>query len=78
MPTSALHGVYIPLITPFAADGSVALDAIERLAHEYLDAGAAGIVPLGTTGESPLLDAAEKRSIVDLARGSCNERGRAA
>ena len=37
-----LEGVYVPLITPFAADGSVALDAIERLCHEYLDAGCAG------------------------------------
>ena len=46
-----LEGVYIPLITPFAADGSVALDAVERLCHEYLEAGSAGIVALGTTGE---------------------------
>src|SRR4029078_4311831 len=41
-----LEGVYVPLITPFAADGSVALDAIERLCHEYLEAGCAGIVAL--------------------------------
>jgi 4-hydroxy-tetrahydrodipicolinate synthase len=47
-----LRGVYIPLITPFAADGSVALDAVTLLCHEYLDAGASGIVALGTTGES--------------------------
>lgn len=66
MPTPSLRGVYVPLITPFAADGSVAYDAIEALAHEYLDAGAAGLVPLGTTGEAPLLDADEKRRIVEL------------
>ncbi len=66
MPTPMLRGVYLPLITPFAADGSVALDAVEALAHEYLDAGAAGLVPLGTTGEAPLLDGDEKRSIVEL------------
>ena len=54
------RGVYIPLITPFASDGRVALDAVDRLAHEYLDAGAAGLVPLGTTGESPALDADHK------------------
>ncbi|MBD0675065.1 serine hydrolase domain-containing protein [Streptomyces sp. CBMA156] len=46
-----LTGIHIPLITPFAADGSVALDALEKLAHEVLDAGAAGLVALGTTGE---------------------------
>ncbi len=70
-----LRGVYIPLITPFAADGSVALDAIERLANEFLDAGCAGLVPLGTTGESTALDAAEKQSIIDLCSRICRERG---
>jgi len=70
-----LRGVYVPLITPFAADGSVALDAVERLGHEYLDAGAAGLVPLGTTGESPALDAAEKRAIVEVCSRVCTERG---
>jgi 4-hydroxy-tetrahydrodipicolinate synthase len=71
----SLRGVYIPLITPFSADGSVALDAIERLAHEYLDAGCAGLVPLGTTGEATSLDADEKRAIVDLCSEVCVERG---
>ena len=74
MPTSSLRGVYLPLITPFESDGSVALGAIERLAHECLDAGAAGLVPLGTTGESPFLDAAEKRSIVELCAAIGRER----
>jgi 4-hydroxy-tetrahydrodipicolinate synthase len=69
-----LRGVYVPLITPFAADGSVALDAIERMAHRYLDAGVAGLVPLGTTGEAPLLDAGEKRSVIDVAARVCAER----
>ena len=45
--TRLLRGVYVPLITPFAADGSVALDALDALAHEYLEAGAAGLVALG-------------------------------
>ncbi|MFN8036972.1 MAG: 4-hydroxy-tetrahydrodipicolinate synthase [Acidimicrobiia bacterium] len=71
----ALRGVYVPLITPFAADGTISLGAMERLAHEYLDAGAAGLVPLGTTGESPALDAAEKRAVVDVCSRVCVERG---
>jgi len=61
-----LRGVFVPLITPYASDGSVALDALEGLAHSMLDAGAAGLVPLGTTGEVPLLEADEKRAIVDV------------
>jgi 4-hydroxy-tetrahydrodipicolinate synthase len=69
-----LRGVYIPLITPFASDGSVALDAIEQLAYGYLDAGCSGLVPLGTTGESTSLDADEKRAVIDLCARICSER----
>ena len=47
-----LRGVWVPLITPFDADGAVDVDAIERLCREYLAAGATGIVALGTTGEA--------------------------
>jgi 4-hydroxy-tetrahydrodipicolinate synthase len=71
----SLQGVYIPLITPFAADGSVAIEAIERLAHEYLDAGCRGLVPLGTTGESTSLDADEKHAVIDVCSRVCLERG---
>ncbi len=70
----SLRGVYIPLITPFAGDGSVALDAIDRLCHQYLDAGAAGIVALGTTGESSSLDADEKRAVIDACARACADR----
>jgi 4-hydroxy-tetrahydrodipicolinate synthase len=69
-----LRGVYIPLITPFAADGSVAVDAVTLLCHEYLDAGAAGIVALGTTGEATSLSAEEKRAVIDACAMVCNER----
>jgi 4-hydroxy-tetrahydrodipicolinate synthase len=69
-----LRGVYVPIITPFAADGSVAVDAIERLGHEYLDDGAAGIVALGTTGESTALDADEKRAVINACSKVCAER----
>jgi len=70
-----LRGVYVPLITPFDADGSVALDALERLANEYLDAGVAGLVPLGTTGESPMLDDDEKHAVVEVCARVSAERG---
>jgi 4-hydroxy-tetrahydrodipicolinate synthase len=69
-----LEGIYVPLITPFAADGSVALDAVERLCEEYLDAGSAGIVALGTTGESSALDAGEQRAVIDACARVCASR----
>lgn len=70
-----LHGVWIPIITPFDPDGEVDLAAVERLCHEYLDAGAAGIVALGTTGESPALDAAEKAAVIATCSRACASRG---
>jgi len=70
-----LRGVHVPLITPFAADGSVALDAVASLTNHYLDAGATGIVALGTTGESAALDADEQRAVIDVCAQVCTERG---
>jgi 4-hydroxy-tetrahydrodipicolinate synthase len=71
-----LEGVYVALITPFAADGNVALDAVERLCRESLDAGCAGIVALGTTGESSALDVDEQQAVVDACARVCAPRGR--
>ena len=69
-----LEGVYVPLITPFASDGSVALDAVEQLCRDYLDDGCAGIVALGTTGESSALDTDEPRAVIDACARICAER----
>jgi 4-hydroxy-tetrahydrodipicolinate synthase len=69
-----LRGVYVAVVTPFEADGSVALGALEGLVHGYVDAGAAGVVALGTTGEASALDAGEKKSVIDVCAGVCAER----
>jgi 4-hydroxy-tetrahydrodipicolinate synthase len=70
----SLRGVYVPVVTPFQADGRVALDAVEGLCRHFLDSGAAGIVALGTTGESAALDATEKRNVIDACARVCVER----
>ncbi|MEC3954936.1 4-hydroxy-tetrahydrodipicolinate synthase [Nocardia sp. CDC153] len=67
-------GLYVPLITPFTADGEVAADALEALAHEVLDAGAAGLVALGTTGEPATLTAAEQSRVIDICAEVCRAR----
>jgi len=71
----SLRGVYVPLVTPFDASGAVAVDAIERLCHEYLDAGAAGIVALGTTGEAPAVTDDERAAILEACGSVCAQRG---
>jgi len=70
-----LRGVWVPLITPFAVDGSVDVAAIERLCTELLDAGVTGIVALGTTGEPTALDEDEKHAVVDTCARVCGARG---
>ena len=72
--TPPLRGLYVPLITPFDSDGSVALGAITVLCHEYLDAGATGIVALGTTGESTALTAEEKQAVIAACADVCAAR----
>jgi 4-hydroxy-tetrahydrodipicolinate synthase len=69
-----LRGVYVAAVTPFAADGSVALDALERLVDGYLEAGAAGIVALGTTAEAAALEKDEKQSVVEVCARVCAAR----
>jgi 4-hydroxy-tetrahydrodipicolinate synthase len=73
---SNFSGIWIPLITPFtslSADGAVDLAALRRLVKLYANAGVAGIVALGTTGEPSSLDAAEQETVLaatlDAARG---------
>ena len=61
-----LAGLYVPLVTPFTPNGGVDAAALERLAREVVVAGAAGIVALGTTGEPATLDAAERRTVVEI------------
>jgi 4-hydroxy-tetrahydrodipicolinate synthase len=73
----SLRGLYVPLITPFTEDGELATDALEKLAHEVIDAGAAGLVALGTTGEHATLTVAERHAVLDVAARACRERGAA-
>ncbi|AWZ08247.1 MULTISPECIES: dihydrodipicolinate synthase family protein [unclassified Streptomyces] len=71
----APQGIHVPLITPFTAAGEVASGALEALAHEVLDAGAAGIAALGTTAETASLDEAERDLVTDVCARVCRERG---
>jgi 4-hydroxy-tetrahydrodipicolinate synthase len=71
----SLTGLFVPLITPFTAANELDCLALETLAHEVLDDGAAGIVALGTTAETATLTSAERRRIIDVCAGACLERG---
>ncbi len=69
-----LEGVYTALVTPLSADGSsIDFEAYEKLLALQIDGGVSGLVPCGTTGESPTLTEAEQRELigrtVKLAKG---------
>lgn len=71
---SSLRGIFVPLVTPFATDGRIAVDALEELAHGVLEAGADGLVALGSTGEAAALDAQERTAVVEVCARVCRER----
>lgn len=57
------RGVFTALITPFR-DGAVDFEAFEQLVQRQLDAGVAGLVPVGTTGEAATLSPEEADEII--------------
>ncbi|MFL2876481.1 MAG: 4-hydroxy-tetrahydrodipicolinate synthase [Pontiellaceae bacterium] len=58
-------GTYTALITPFYRDESVDFDALEQLVERQIEAGVEGIVPVGTTGESPTLRPDEHLKVIE-------------
>lgn len=59
-------GTYTALITPFR-DGAIDVPAFTALIERQIAGGVDGIVPVGTTGESPTLDMDEHIEVIRLA-----------
>lgn len=59
------EGTYTAIVTPFRKNGSVDYGKIRELVELQVEAGIDGIVPVGTTGESPTLDMKEHCRVVD-------------
>jgi 4-hydroxy-tetrahydrodipicolinate synthase len=57
-------GVYTALITPFTRDGAVDYAALDRLVDHQIAGGVQGLVPVGTTGESPTLSTPEHIEVI--------------
>ncbi len=64
---TTLAGIFPALVTPLAADGSVHTAALEQLLERVYTAGVDGVYVCGSTGEGVLLDAADRRRIVEAA-----------
>jgi 4-hydroxy-tetrahydrodipicolinate synthase len=60
-----LRGAFTALVTPFTPGGDLDEPALGRLLEHQLRAGIDGLVPCGTTGESPTLERAERERVIE-------------
>jgi 4-hydroxy-tetrahydrodipicolinate synthase len=59
-------GVYTAIVTPFQKDGGLDEAALRNLIDTQIGGGVSGLVPCGTTGESPTLDYDEHDRVIEL------------
>ncbi len=59
-----IQGSIPALVTPFK-DGAVDMDTLKKLVEWQIAEGSTGLVPVGTTGESPTLSHEEHRAVVE-------------
>ncbi len=68
------QGVYTALLTPFR-DGKVDYEALRRIVEAQIAGHVTGLVPVGTTGESPTLNYEEHQKVIEFvintAAGRC-------
>jgi len=57
-------GIWVPLVTPFN-HGAIDFSALKKLARRVADAGVAGLVACGSTGEASTLDDDEQLAVLD-------------
>ena len=71
MDKNLLHGVHTALITPMK-DGKVSFEDLTQLISKQIEGNVAGIVPCGTTGESPTLTKDEHIEVIRQTIGIAN------
>jgi len=71
MDKKLLHGVHTALITPMK-DGKVSYGDLENLISKQIDGNVSGLVPCGTTGESPTLCKDEHLEVIRQTIGMAN------
>ncbi|MCG2658906.1 MAG: 4-hydroxy-tetrahydrodipicolinate synthase, partial [Kiritimatiellae bacterium] len=68
------EGAYIAIVTPFTKDNRVDYGKFKELIELQIHGGMDGIVPVGTTGESPTLDNEEHKKVIETAVETCRGR----
>ena len=68
-----IHGSIVAIVTPFK-NGKIDEDALKELIEFQIENGTHGIVPCGTTGESPTLSHEEHEYVIELTVQAVNKR----
>jgi 4-hydroxy-tetrahydrodipicolinate synthase len=68
------EGAYTAIVTPFNRDGAVDFGKLRELIEMQVKNGIDGIVPVGTTGESPTLDYEEHEKVVEISVEAARKR----
>ncbi len=71
-----LGQILTAVVTPFAEDGSVNLDAFKRLCVHLVENGSDGVVVAGTTGEAPTLSDEERLGLFAAAIEAVGDRAK--
>jgi 4-hydroxy-tetrahydrodipicolinate synthase len=66
-------GSYCALITPFK-DDAIDKDSLKKIIKWHISQGTKGVIPCGTTGESPTLSHNEHREVVEIATEVANKK----
>jgi 4-hydroxy-tetrahydrodipicolinate synthase len=61
-----LQGTFTAIVTPFNTDGSIDYGALKELINWQIASGVEGLVPVGTTGESPTLEMSEHLKVIEV------------
>jgi 4-hydroxy-tetrahydrodipicolinate synthase len=76
LPDAPFGRMLTAMVTPFAADGSVDLDGVARVADHLVTNGNDGLVVSGTTGESPTTTTEEDGQILAAVKDAVGDRAR--
>ncbi len=68
-------GAHTALVTPFLEDGTIDANSFRDLIDASLGSGVKGVIPVGTTGESPTLSHEEHSLVIELAVKHTRGRG---
>lgn len=60
------RGVSTAIVTPFNRQGGIDEGRLRAIVDRQIEAGIAGLVPMGTTGESPTLDHEEHTHVIEV------------